>query len=34
MSSRPNVLPNRPLPVMVFIHGGGYFLGSSATPHL
>ncbi|HTX94238.1 MAG TPA: carboxylesterase/lipase family protein [Mycobacterium sp.] len=21
-----------PLPVMVFIHGGGYFLGSSATP--
>ncbi len=22
----------RPLPVMVFVHGGGYFLGSSATP--
>lgn len=25
-------LPGEPLPVMVFIHGGGYMLGSSATP--
>jgi para-nitrobenzyl esterase len=24
--------PEEPLPVMVFIHGGGYILGSSATP--
>lgn len=24
--------PQEPLPVMVFIHGGGYMLGSSATP--
>jgi para-nitrobenzyl esterase len=24
--------PGQPLPVMVFIHGGGYILGSSATP--
>jgi para-nitrobenzyl esterase len=23
---------DRPLPVIVFIHGGGYFMGSSATP--
>jgi para-nitrobenzyl esterase len=23
---------NEPLPVMVFVHGGGYFMGSSATP--
>jgi para-nitrobenzyl esterase len=28
----PKTLPNDSLPVMVFIHGGGYFMGSSATP--
>ena len=28
----PEAAPAEPLPVMVFIHGGGYFLGSSATP--
>ncbi len=28
----PEVAADEPLPVMVFIHGGGYFLGSSATP--
>lgn len=28
----PKNLPSGPLPVMVFIHGGGYFMGSSATP--
>lgn len=28
----PDDIHTRPLPVMVFIHGGGYFLGSSATP--
>ncbi|ARG58875.1 MULTISPECIES: carboxylesterase/lipase family protein [Mycobacterium] len=28
----PEVPATEPLPVMVFIHGGGYILGSSATP--
>ncbi|TPG33518.1 carboxylesterase/lipase family protein [Mycolicibacterium hodleri] len=28
----PESPPDRPLPVMFFIHGGGYILGSSATP--
>ncbi|MGB8386841.1 carboxylesterase/lipase family protein [Mycobacterium sp.] len=28
----PEAPAAEPLPVMVFIHGGGYFLGSSATP--
>jgi len=28
----PESAPTEPLPVMVFIHGGGYILGSSATP--
>lgn len=28
----PEDLGNEPLPVMFFIHGGGYMLGSSATP--
>ncbi|GFG54921.1 carboxylesterase [Mycolicibacterium agri] len=28
----PEHRPDEPMPVMVFIHGGGYILGSSATP--
>ncbi|BBZ52309.1 carboxylesterase/lipase family protein [Mycobacterium heidelbergense] len=28
----PEAAAGEPLPVMVFIHGGGYILGSSATP--
>jgi para-nitrobenzyl esterase len=28
----PSTPPDEPLPVMFFIHGGGYMLGSSATP--
>lgn len=28
----PEAADGEPLPVMVFVHGGGYFLGSSATP--
>ncbi|MBW0012115.1 carboxylesterase/lipase family protein [Mycobacterium sp.] len=28
----PEHRDHEPMPVMVFIHGGGYFLGSSATP--
>ncbi|WP_156687840.1 carboxylesterase/lipase family protein [Mycobacterium sp. Marseille-P9652] len=28
----PEAPADQPLPVMVFIHGGGYILGSSATP--
>jgi para-nitrobenzyl esterase len=28
----PSSPPDTSLPVMVFIHGGGYFMGSSATP--
>jgi len=28
----PEAADGRPLPVMVFVHGGGYILGSSATP--
>ena len=28
----PEVAAGKPLPVLVFIHGGGYILGSSATP--
>ncbi|MBO0866764.1 MAG: carboxylesterase/lipase family protein, partial [Mycobacterium sp.] len=28
----PEISDGEPLPVMVFVHGGGYILGSSATP--
>ncbi|OBA90085.1 carboxylesterase [Mycobacteriaceae bacterium 1482268.1] len=30
--TRPKRRRDEPMPVMVFIHGGGYILGSSATP--
>ena len=32
MSSHRKAAPTEPLPVMVFVHGGGYIMGSSATP--
>ena len=32
MSSHRKPAETEPLPVMVFMHGGGYILGSSATP--
>lgn len=28
----PEAASDEPLPVMVFVHGGAYILGSSATP--
>ena len=31
MSYRPNPLPREPLPVIVYVHGGGWSAGSKAN---